>query len=65
MLGRAKEIDFSTVKAGEGESESTFALDYLRKIVDDIDMYEVDIPNYLFVVGGVDVYAPVRAALGL
>lgn len=65
MIGRAKAIEPQTVKAGEGSLQTVFALDYFRKTVDERDVLEIDIPNYIYRVDGLDVYADVRAVLGL
>lgn len=65
MVGRMKELSSGTIKAGEGEMESSFAIDYYKQIVDGSDVVEIDIPNYIYRVGGKDIYADVRAALGI
>lgn len=65
MVGRMKEYSAGTIKAGEGEGESTFAVDYFKKVVDGADVMEIDIPNYIYRVGGEDIYADVRTALGI
>lgn len=65
MVGRAKATEPQTVKAGEGSLQTVFALDYFKKTVNERDVIEVDIPNYIYRVDGEDIYADVRAALGL
>ncbi len=64
-IGRVKDISPSTIKAGEGDVETTFAIDYYKKTIDGVDVVEVDVPNYIYKVNGEDVYADVRTALGL
>lgn len=65
MVGRIRETNPGTVKAGEGSLETTWSVDYFRKTVDGRDVIEIDIPNYRYVVDGEDIYASVRSALGV
>lgn len=65
MVGRIKEQAAGTLKAGEGDVETTFAVDYFKKVVDGKDVLEIDIPNYIYRIDGEDIYADVRTALGI
>lgn len=65
MVGRLKEQSVGTLKAGEGEVETVFAVDYFKKVVDGKDVLEIDIPNYIYRVDGEDIYEEVRTALGI
>ena len=65
MIGRPKGFEPATIKPGEGEGDTTFAVDYYKLTIDDEDIIEIDIPNYILKVGGEDVYADVRSALGI
>ena len=65
MVGRIRETNPSTIKAGEGSLETTFAVDYFKKTVDGQDVLEIDIPNYIYMVNGEDIYAEVRSVLGI
>ncbi len=71
MVGRMRETTPQTVKAGEGSIETTFTIDYFKKTVGGYggiagaDVLEIDVPNYIYKVNGEDIYADVRAALGL
>lgn len=64
-IGRRKELAPSALKAGEGDAEISFALDYAKLVVDDEEIYEIDIPNYIYRVKGKDILADVRNALGI
>mgnify|MGYP001430088195 CR=1 FL=1 len=64
-VGRLKEIAPSTLKPGEADIETTFAIDYYKKTIDGVDVVEVDIPNYIYKVNGFDIYASVRESLGI
>ena len=65
MIGRPKGFEPATIKPGEGEGDTTFAVDYYKLTIDDEDIIEIDIPNYILKVGEEDVYADVRSALGI
>jgi P2 family phage contractile tail tube protein len=65
VVGRVKEIAPSAMKPGEGDVETTFAVDYYKKTIDGVDVVEVDIPNYIYKVNGEDIYASIRDALGI
>lgn len=65
MIGRHKETAPDTLKPGEGGMKTSFALDYVKKTVDGVDVLEIDVPNYIYRVNGEDVYADVRTALGI
>lgn len=46
-------------------TELTFNLSAARLVVDGVELYNIDIPNNIFVVNGVDIRAQVNANLGL
>jgi P2 family phage contractile tail tube protein len=65
MVGRVIEESPQALKAGEGSVETKFAIDSYTKWVAGVPVLAIDIPNYIYMVEGVDVYADVRAALGV
>lgn len=65
MVGRPKEVAPAQIKAGEGSLESNYAVDYFKMTVKDVDVIEIDIPNYIYRIDGVDIYTDVRSALGI
>ena len=66
MRGRITEIDFGSSKAGgDTEHKYKYALSYYRLAINGIDEVEIDMIAGTYVVGGVDRYAEISAALGL
>lgn len=65
IVGRVKDRAPSTLKAGEGDVETTFTVDYYKLWIDDVPVLEIDLVNYIYKVNDVDIYADARAALGL
>ena len=51
--------------AAQMETESTYTIDYLKIVVDDRTVVEIDFFNYVFTVDGVDYMSDVRRAVGL
>ncbi len=66
VRGYHTEMDFGTAKAGDPtEIQITSALSYYRVSLNGEPIIEIDIPNMLEVINGVDQMADARAALGL
>jgi len=66
VLGRHSEIEFGTSKPGDDTTKKiTSTLSYYRLSLDDEVVIEIDIPNLVKRMGGVDVLASTRLALGL
>lgn len=64
--GRHNEIDFGTAKAGEATAiKVQTALSYYKLTMDGERLIEIDMVNGIEFVGGVDLMAAVRTALGL
>ncbi|BBF92349.1 phage major tail tube protein [Blastochloris tepida] len=66
MRGEIGEIDPPDFEPGK-KSMTKFTVDVaaLKFIVDDAVIYDIDLDNDVYVVNGVDEWAPVRRALGL
>lgn len=64
--GRYKEIDPDSAKGGD-KSKTTYkvSLTYYKLTVDGEVLVEIDHPNFIFNVGGVDMLAAQRKAIGL
>lgn len=66
VRGRFKEIDPGSAKAGEDAPVKVVAaLSYIKLTVDGAVEVEIDVMNFVEVIGGVDRLAEQRAALGL
>ncbi|PZQ21161.1 MAG: phage major tail tube protein [Sphingopyxis macrogoltabida] len=66
MRGKIKEIDQGTAKPGEAPPlKVSMALDYYKLQHGGTTVHEIDVPNMVRVVNGVDAMAPIRKALGL
>lgn len=66
IRGRHEEIDPGEAKIGEGgEFKVKTAIAYYKLDVDGVTEIEIDVLGMVFVVGGVDRLAGVRAAIGL
>ena len=66
MRGKVKELDCGTWKPGEkAPTKVRFALSYLKITHGATVAQEIDVVNMVYVQNGVDLYAPIRAALGL
>ncbi|KML20258.1 MULTISPECIES: phage major tail tube protein [Burkholderia] len=66
VRGRYKEIDPGKAKAGDNADQTgTMSLAYYRLVVNGETLIEIDFPNFIEMVGGVDRLAQQRRALGL
>lgn len=66
VRGRYTEIDWGSAKVGESTShKAKLALSYLRIVIDGIEEMEIDLLGGVFIVGGIDRYALIRAVLSL
>ncbi|WP_375592125.1 phage major tail tube protein [Chitiniphilus eburneus] len=66
VRGRHVEIDPGSAKAGEkGEFKVKSSLSYYKLVVNNVTLIEIDHINLVFVVGGTDLYAAQRRAIGL
>jgi P2 family phage contractile tail tube protein len=66
IRGRLKELDFGTVKKGEGNSlKVMIPLTYFKYEINNDPLIEIDQVNSIFVVDGVDHLADERTALGI
>lgn len=66
VRGRHEEIDFGDSEAGEDtEHTITTACTYYKLSIDGNEEIEIDILNFVFKIGGVDMLAEHRAAIGL
>ncbi|WNO10443.1 phage major tail tube protein [Teredinibacter sp. KSP-S5-2] len=66
MRGLVRELDMGTWKPGEKSTNKFMvSLRYYKLVLDEFPIYEIDIPNFLRKVNGVDQLAKMRAALGL
>lgn len=64
--GRLMEWNPGEAKPGDNnEHDFKFALSYYKVTVDGADLLEIDVPGMLWKVGGTDVYASIRLAIGL
>ena len=65
MRGRFQEIDWGNAKVGDSTAHKhKFAVSYLRITIDGSEEVEIDLLAGVFIVGGIDRYADIRAALG-
>jgi len=65
LRGRYGEIDLGNAAPGKDtEHKYKLAASYYRLIVDGTDLVEIDLIAPTFIVGGIDRYAEVRAAIG-
>jgi len=65
MRGRHKELDRGNWKPGDDtEKKITTALTYYKEIIQGITVMEIDMLAGVYIVGGVDRYAAIRAAIG-
>lgn len=65
MRGRHSEIDFGTWKPGEDTEEKVKTVcSYYKLLSNGTEMFEIDMFNGIYRVGGVDRWAEIRAALG-
>jgi len=66
VRGRHQEIDPGTGKPGEKSEETIKTIaSYYKLTVDGAAIIEIDIPNLIFIVNGVDRLAELRAVLGI
>ncbi|EPS1222146.1 phage major tail tube protein [Burkholderia cenocepacia] len=66
VRGRYKEIDPGKAKAGDNADQTgTMSLAYYRLVCNGETLIEIDFPNFIEMVGGVDRLAQQRRALGL
>lgn len=66
MRGKVKEIDQGTSKAGDKQAlKVALTLTYYKLQHGDTVVQEIDVENMVHIVGGVDVLAQQRAALGI
>lgn len=66
VRGYHTEIDFGTAKTGDPtEIQITSALSYYRLSLNGKDVIEIDLPNMIEVIDGVDLMADNRTAIGL
>ena len=66
LQGRIREMEFGNWKAGDKATlKVTVSLRYYKLIHGGETLHEIDIPNMVRTIGGVDQLAAVRAALGL
>ncbi|AMR77295.1 phage major tail tube protein [Cupriavidus nantongensis] len=66
VRGRHKEIDFGNAKPAEDtQHKYTTTCSYYKLTVNGETLIEIDIPNRIVMVGGVDRYARIRKAIGL
>lgn len=66
VRGIIREIDPGTVEVGKkSEIKYQMSLTYFRQSVNDEVVIEIDTLNYVFIVGGIDIYASRRRALAL
>ncbi|MEJ4046245.1 phage major tail tube protein [Erwinia sp. SLM-02] len=66
VRGRHKEIDSGELKTGESNSTKVSSTNsYVKLTIDGEVLYEVDVINMVEIVGGVDLMAEHRKALGL
>ena len=64
--GRYQEIDWGNAKVGESTvHKHKMMVSYLRITIDGADIIEIDLLGGVFIVGGIDRYADIRAALGV
>lgn len=63
--GRYSELDFGNAKAGDDtEHKGKLSCTYFKLTVDGVDEIEIDLVNAVFIVGGIDRYAEIRAVIG-
>lgn len=67
VRGRHAEIDNGTAKGGESNADTKIksSLTYYKLTVDNEDIIEIDLINFIFIVNGVDQLAAMRNAIGL
>jgi P2 family phage contractile tail tube protein len=66
VLGRHSEIDAGSAKAGEDtEFKVTSQLSYYKLTVNGTTEVEIDLENFIEIVGGIDRLAEQRTAIGL
>lgn len=64
--GRLMEWNPNEAKPGDNnEHDFKFALSYYKLTVDAADVLEIDVPGMVWRVGGTDIYADIRLAIGL
>jgi P2 family phage contractile tail tube protein len=65
MRGRHSELDFGTWKPGEDTEEKVKTVcSYYKMISNGRELFEIDMLNGIFRVGGIDRWSEIRAALG-
>lgn len=63
--GRYSEIDRGDAKPGDTtEHKFTMQVSYYKETVNGVPLVEIDVPNNVFIVDGVDILAQQRAAIG-
>lgn len=66
VRGRHSEIDFGTAKVGDDTAKKiTSSLSYYKLVLNGEMLIEIDIPNLVKNIGGKDLMADVRQALGM
>lgn len=66
MMGLVRELDMGTWKPGEKSTNKFMvSLRYYKLVIDEFPIYEIDIPNFVRKINGVDQLAKMRSALGL
>ncbi len=66
MRGRLKEQDAGSWKPGEdAELKGSISCEYYKLTINGLPIYEIDVPNMVRKIGGVDQLAKQRAALGM
>jgi P2 family phage contractile tail tube protein len=64
--GRFSEIDVGNWKAGDSsQTKYSCAVSYFKYVANNTDLIEIDVPNLILKVNGVDIYAKRHAACGL
>jgi P2 family phage contractile tail tube protein len=63
--GRYSEIDRGDAKPGDTtEHKFTMQVSYYKETVNGVPLIEIDVPNNVFIVDGIDILAAQRAAIG-
>lgn len=66
LKGTSKNFNLGSLKAKEdSETETKFSVSYVKMVQNGIDIYELDVNNNIFKVGGVDLMAKYRENLGV
>jgi len=66
IKGTSKNFNLGSLKAKEDtETETKFSVSYVKMVQNGIDIYELDVNNNIFKIGGVDLMAKYRENLGI